>query len=350
MATQRIFGQNEIQLGTDGKATKFAGKTPYVSRVLARGASLTETFDASNGGKININDVSEPLAVITYDNEYVPMGRTAQHGGQLEAMAVSARSYLSRTNRDLGGRQFDIIEPQNARRQIGMTMDAQALLSMRHPLTNGSLQTGWENWDPDKTNLTNSAREANSVFAKAQGIANTLKGMRDAITEITSQGKRAVLVTTDIAAFKLGTTYTTNFPGAFEFASLDATVFTVPMLKARAQLDGVDTGDLPPFIVYSMDDFFTAYYNGFFTEMSGQTFDPAEPFTGNTGISAYNTPDTPATSTGISYGTNNKFGAEVYTYFDWNFLGDLALTNLKPAAATVSAAKTSTPTSSTSSN
>jgi hypothetical protein len=137
----RIFGQNEIPLAEDGRAATFAGKTAYVSRALARGASQTKTFDVANRGKIDITDFGEPLAVMTYDNEYVPMGRTDYLSGQLEAMNIGARSYISRTNRDLGGRQYDIIEPANARRQIGMTMDAQSILSMRHPLVNGSLQS-----------------------------------------------------------------------------------------------------------------------------------------------------------------------------------------------------------------
>lgn len=335
---QQIMGLNEIALSENGQAAKFAGKTPYVSRALARGASQTQQFNAQNGGKLDISDFGEPLGAMVLDNQYEPMGRTNSVGGQLEAQAVVARSYISRTNRDLGGRQFDIIEPANARRQLGITMDAQSLLSLRHPLTDGSLQSGWENWDPKKTNLTNSEREANSVFAKSQAIANSLQGIREAVGEITSQGKQAVVVTTDVAALQLGATMTSNFDGAYKFATMDALVITLPMLRAKAQIEKAELDDMPPFIVYAMDDFYTGFYNGFLTELSGQTYDPFEPFTGNTGVSAYQDASNPASSTGISYGTNGKFGATVYTYFDYAFKSDLAFTNLKKVAG-ASAAK-----------
>ncbi|MFD1901764.1 hypothetical protein GQR36_20410 [Enterococcus termitis] len=124
--------------------------------------------------------------------------------------------------------------------------------------------------------------------------------------------------------------FTALIPGeVWTHATSDALFVKMPGMRELARLTGfTQTGDTQPWIVFDRSRLFVGKVGDVSLEISNSAYDPHEGFTGNTGTGAYNSP---ASSTGVSYWTNDKIGARAIAYLDYKFIdesGELAYTNL----------------------
>jgi hypothetical protein len=101
----------------------------------------------------------------------------------------------------------------------------------------------------------------------------------------------------------------------------------MPGLSKKAKDADFDTNQIP-YMVFDKDRLFYTKVGAVKVELSNSAYDPFESFTGNTGKGS---PTSPASSTGISYWTNDKIGHRAIAYLDYAYLGqeDSAFTNIE---------------------
>ncbi|MFD2308000.1 hypothetical protein [Enterococcus termitis] len=317
----QILGNNELTQKEDGSyGFELDGQTNYNSRAMTLGRILTpESGNGSNSnGLIPLKGRGDIEAYSVLSNQYIPLTKYDEINGVLDLHGYATREYTDGLSYKLSS-GLVLSSAAHYRSAINKKFDYQAIFGI----------------DEDPVyNLQGTIREPNSVFAKAKknaatGFSSQLKAILDAVDIISDAGGQPTVMLQSLSMFELNE-FTALIPGeVWTHATSDALFVKMPGMRELARLTGfTQTGDTQPWIVFDRSRLFVGKVGDVSLEISNSAYDPHEGFTGNTGTGAYNSP---ASSTGVSYWTNDKIGARAIAYLDYKFIdesGELAYTNL----------------------
>lgn len=310
----KFQGEREILKNADGTPSKFVARASYESKLIAitRGTPGNSFEITTSNPIVNISDAGKPEAFHLYENEYLPMGREQGINGMLDVMFFGARSYISVKNNMLGGRQYEMVEPELARTAINKKIDKTFLLGLDMP-------TMWDDINPKVA-----MREDNSVYGVAVGTDDSVNGLYDAVNEIAMADFTPIILTSSAASLNVSALAQTAVPGIFNLGTANAQVVEMPTLGLRAAANGGTKTQVAPFIVFAKELLFSAYFNGFRSDFTPASFDPKEVLTDNVNGKS---------ETGLSGWTNGKDAFRVFTFADGGYFQpeglQTAFTNLK---------------------